>query len=106
MTSNLDNHMRLSVLKFYREGLKDCPIKDCRRNHEGRTGEVCMREDYQRYGFCNQICKCKNMHPWDESRGIMAEKLKEYQKLQKEKQGTSTKVVAAVHRSPTANMRR
>ena len=89
-----------ALCPFYREGLKDCPIKDCRRKHEGRTGQVCKSEDYQRYGFCNQIGKCKDMHPWPESRGNRGEKLKEYQQLQKDKQGTGSKIVAAVHRSP------
>ena len=60
---------------FYREGLRECPRTDCNRKHTGRIGQVCKSEDYQRqrYGFCNDISKCPNTHPWDESRGTRKE---------------------------------
>ena len=87
---------------FYREGLRECPRTDCNRKHTGRTGQVCKSEDYQRYGFCNDISKCPNTHPWPESKGNRKEKLSEYLKLQKDKQGNGNKpvIVAAVHRTP------
>ena len=34
-----------ALCPFYREGLKPCPIKNCNRKHEGRTGKVCESED-------------------------------------------------------------
>jgi hypothetical protein len=87
-----------ALCPFYREGLKECNNPKCNRKHEGRTGKVCSSEDYSRYGFCKDISMCKDMHPWNPERGDRKEKLAEYQKLQKTKQGDSSKkIVAAVH---------
>ena len=87
-----------ALCPFYREGLKECNNPKCNRKHKGRTGKVCSSKDYSRYGFCKDISMCKDKHPWNPERDDRKEKLAEYQKLQKTKQGdSSTKIVATVH---------
>ena len=63
---------------------------------------MCKSEDCQQYGFCNDISRCLNTHIWDKLRGTRKEKLAEYLKLQKDKQGNGNKtvIVAAVQHTP------